>query len=111
MEERILAKLRELRTDEDDSLAPMEFAAGRSTEMMKAYCNRETLPEELLGAGVALAGMLLDSGVAAASFHSAKSIREGDVSIAFQDSGMGADEERMLACFRTELDRWRKMDW
>ena len=49
MQEKILAKLQELRAEDD--LAAMEFAAGRSEEMMKAYCNMDELPEELLGAG------------------------------------------------------------
>ena len=47
MQEKILAKLQELRAEDD--LAAMEFAAGRSEEMMKAYCNIDKLPEELLG--------------------------------------------------------------
>ena len=36
MKEKILTKLMELRSDD---LAAMEFAAGRSVEMIKAYCN------------------------------------------------------------------------
>lgn len=109
MQEKILAKLQELR-DEDD-LAAMEFAAGRSEEMMKAYCNIDMLPEALLGTGVALAGMLLDSGAAATPSQKAKSIKEGDVSITFQEDDCGAEEEKLLACFKVELDRWRRMDW
>lgn len=109
MQEKILAKLQELRAEDD--LAAMEFAAGRSEEMMKAYCNMDELPEELLGAGVALAGMLLDSGAAATFSQKAKSIKEGDVSITFQEDGYGAEEEKLLACFKVELDRWRRMDW
>lgn len=109
MQERILAKLQELRAEED--LAAMEFAAGRSEEMMKAYCNIDELPEELLGTGVALAGMLLDSGLLATPSRKAKSIKEGDVSITFQEDGHGAEEEKLLACFNVELDRWRRMDW
>lgn len=109
MQERILAKLQELRAEDD--LAAMEFAAGRSEAMMKAYCNMDTLPEELLGAGVALAGMLLDSGAAATPSKKAKSIKEGDVSITFQEDGCGTEEEKLLACFKVELDRWRRMEW
>ena len=60
MKEKILAKLQELRNDD---LAAMEFAAGRSEAMIKAYCNIREIPEEL------------------------------------------------LSCFRTELDRHRRMDW
>ena len=111
MKERILTKLQELRTEETDSLAAMEFAAERSVEMMKAYCNLEKVPEELLGVGVALAGKLLDSGAAATPSQKAKSIREGDVSVTFGESVNGADEQEMLDCFRTELDRYRRMDW
>ena len=55
MKEKILAKLVELRNDD---LAAMEFAAGRSVEMMEAYCNLTELPEELIGVGVNLAGMM-----------------------------------------------------
>lgn len=109
MQEKILAKLMELRAEED--LATMDFAAGRSEEMMKAYCNIDELPEELLGTGVALAGMLLDSGAAATPSQKAKSIKEGDVSITFQEEGHGADQGKLLECFKVELDRWRRMDW
>ena len=108
MKEKILAKLQELRNDD---LAAMEFAAGRSVEMMKAYCNITELPEELMGVGVSLAGMILDSGAAATPSARAKSIREGDVSVTFATGISGEDEQEMLACFRTELDRYRRMDW
>ena len=108
MKEKILAKLQELRNDD---LAAMEFAAGHSVEMMKAYCNITELPEELMGVGVALAGMLLDSGAAATPFSKAKSIREGDVSVTFAEGVNGADEQEMLDCFKVELDQYRKMDW
>lgn len=109
MQEKILAKLRELRAEDD--LAAMEFAAGRSEAMMKAYCNIDELPEELLGAGVALAGLLLDSGGAVTPSQKTKSIKEGDVSITFQEDGHGAEEEKLLACFKVELDRWKRMNW
>ena len=111
MKERILTKLTELRTEETDSLAAIEFAAERSVEMMKAYCNLEKVPEELLGVGVALAGKLLDSGAAATPSRKAKSIREGDVSVTFAESGNGREEQEMLHGFREELDRYRRMDW
>ena len=110
MKEQILAKLQELRKDETD-LAAMEFAAGRSEEMMRAYCNIEEVPEGLLGVGVALAGMLLDSGAAVTPTSKAKSIKEGDVSVTFAEGSNGADEQEMLGCFRVELDRYRRMDW
>ncbi|MGM9917292.1 hypothetical protein [Anaerotignum sp.] len=109
MQEKILAKLQELRAEED--LAAMEFAAGRSEETMKAYCNIDELPEELLGTGVALAGMLLDSGATGTPSQKAKNIKEGDISITFQEDDCGAKEEKLLACFNVELDRWRRMDW
>ena len=108
MKEKILAKLVELRNDD---LAAMEFAAGRSEEMMKAYCNIEELPEKLLGVGVALAGMLLDSGAAAMYSSKAKSIKEGDVSVTFAEGVSGENEQELLACFKVELDRYRRMDW
>ncbi|WP_458406715.1 hypothetical protein [Anaerotignum sp.] len=108
MKEKILAKLQELRNDD---LAAMEFAAGRSVEMMKAYCNIDSLPEKLLGVGVSLAGMVLDSGAAATPSSKAKSIREGEVSITFAEGMNGADEQEMLGCFKVELDRYRRMDW
>ena len=111
MQEKILAKLMELRENEKDSLAAMEFAAGRSVEMMAAYCNVDEVPEELLGVGVALAGMVLDSGTVATLSTKAKSIREGDVSVTFAESGNGGTEGELLACFREELDRYRRMDW
>ena len=44
MKEKILTKLMELRSDD---LAAMEFAAGRSVEMIEAYCNIAEVPEEL----------------------------------------------------------------
>lgn len=108
MKEKILAKLVELRNDD---LAAMEFAAGRSGEMIQAYCNIEELPEELLGVGVALAGMILDSGAAATPSQKAKSIKEGDISVTFREGVSGENEQEMLRCFKTELDRFRKMDW
>ena len=111
MKEKILAKLMELRRDEKNSLAAMEFAAERSEAMMKAYCNIAEIPEELLGVGVTLAGMVLDSGAAATPSSKAKSIREGDVSITFAEGVNGADEQEMLDCFKVELDQYRKMDW
>lgn len=107
MKEKILAKLMELRTDDP---AAMEFAAGRSVEMMLAYCRLTELPEELAGVGVLLAGMLLDSGAAATPSPKAKSIREGDVSVTFAE-GMDGTEEALLRCCRMELDRYRRMDW
>lgn len=108
MKEKILAKLQELRNDD---LAAMEFAAGRSVEMMQAYCNIEEVPEELLGVGVTLAGMVLDSCGAATPSSKAKSIREGDVSVTFADGISSENEQEMLHCFQVELDRYRKMDW
>ena len=108
MKDKILAKLVELRNDD---LAAMEFAAGRSVEMMQAYCNIEELPEELVGVGVTLAGMVLDSGAAAMPSSKAKSIREGDVSVTFAEGVSGENEQEMLACFKVELDRYRRMDW
>ena len=108
MKEKILTKLVELRNDD---LAAMEFAAGRSVEMMQAYCNIEELPEELVGVGVTLAGMVLDSGAAAMPSSKAKSIREGDVSVTFAEGVSGENEQEMLSCFQVELDRYRKMDW
>ena len=111
MKEKILAKMQELRNAEAENLAAMEFAAGRSVEMMEAYCNLTELPEELIGVGVTLAGMVLDSGAAATPSARAKSIREGDVGVTFVTGISGEDEQEMLACFRTELDRYRRMDW
>lgn len=108
MKEKILAKLVELRTDD---LAAMEFAAGRSVEMMQAYCSIEEVPEELVGVGVALAGMILDSGAAETPSYKAKSIKEGDISVTFAEGISGENEQEMLACFRVELDRYRRMDW
>ena len=108
MKEKILAKLVELRNDD---LAAMEFAAGRSVEMMKAYCNIAEVPEELLGAGVALARMILDSGAVTATSAKAKSIREGDISVTFAAGISGEDEAEMLGCFKVELDRFRKVGW
>ena len=90
MKEKILEKLQELR-EEDDSLAAMDFAAERSVELMKAYCNCKELPEELLGVGVSLAGMILNSGSMAS--RQAKSIREGDVSVTFAESADGTDTD------------------
>lgn len=111
MQEKILAKLMELRGNEKDSFAAMEFATLRSEEMMKAYCNIPELPEELIGVGAALAGMVLDSGAAATPSTKAKSIREGDISVTFAEEVNGADEQEMLGCFKVELDRYRRMDW
>ena len=108
MKEKILAKLVELRNDD---LAAMEFAAGRSVEMMQAYCSIEEVPEELLGVGVSLAGMILDSGAAATPSSKAKSIKEGDISVTFAEGISYENEQEMLACFRVELDRYRRMDW
>ena len=108
MKEKILTNLMELR---EDDLAAMEFAAGRSVEMMRAYCNIVEIPEELTGVGVALAGMLLDSGAAATPSRKVKSMKEGDVSITFAEGMNGADGQEMLDCFKVELDQYRKMDW
>ena len=110
MKEKILAKLQELRGNESDSLAAMEFAAGRSVEMMEAYCNIAEIPEKLFGVGVSLAGMVLDSGAGQPSTK-AKSIKEGDVSVTFAEGGKSGTEEEMLTNFRAELDRYRRMDW
>ena len=103
MKEKILMKLQERKKDETD-LAAMEYAAERSGEMMKAYCNITELPEELLGVWVSLAEMLLDRGG-----QSVKSIKEGDVSVTFEESVKGGKE--LLECFRVELDRFRRMGW
>ena len=108
MKEKILTNLMELR---EDDLAAMEFAAGRSVEMMKAYCNIVEVPEELTGVGVALAGMLLDRGAAATPSRKVKSMKEGDVSITFAEGMNRADGQEMLDCFKVELDQYRKMDW
>lgn len=110
MKEKILLKMQELRENEDDSLAALEFAAERSMEMMQAYCNRKELPEELLNVGVSLAGMLMDNGGFLTS-QKAKSIREGDVSVTFSEGADSGDPTELLGCFRTELDRYRRMDW
>lgn len=105
MKEKILAKLQELR---EEDLAAMEFAAERSVEMMQAYCGLEDLPEELTGVGVMMAGMLLDGGLCAAKV---KSIREGDISVAFAEGMNGTDGQEIFRCFREELNRYRKMKW
>ena len=105
MKEKILTKLMELRSDD---LAAMEFAAGRSVEMIKAYCNIAEVPEELLGVSVSLAEMVLDDAGGSAK---AKSIREGDVSVTFAEGVSNGDTQEMLRCFQMELDRYRRMDW
>ena len=105
MKEKILTKLMELRSDD---LAAMEFAAGRSVEMIKAYCNIAEVPEELLGVSVSLAEMVLDN---AGGTAKAKSIREGDVSVTFAEGVSDGDTQKMLRCFLVELDRYRRMDW
>ena len=107
MKEKILAKLQELRAEENDSLAAMEFAAERSVEMMQAYCNRKELPEELTGVGISLAGRLMESGNMVSP--QAKSIKEGDVSVTFAESA--ENEAELMGCFRMELDRHRRMEW
>jgi len=104
MKEKIVTKLAERRKDD---LAAMEFAAGRSAEMMQAYCNLTELPEELVGVGVELAEMMLDGRTSSG----VKSIREGDVSLTFEEGVSGEDAEEMLVCFKVELDRCRRMDW
>ena len=105
MQEKILRKLRELR---EDDLTAMEFAAGRSVEMMQGYCNITEIPEELVGVGVMLAGMVLDGGI---SSGGVKSIKEGDVSVIFQEGVSKEATEEMMRCFKPELDRYRRMDW
>ena len=105
MKEKILTKLMELRSDD---LAAMEFAAGRSVEMIKAYCNIAEVPEELLGVSVSLAEMVLNNTGGNAK---AKSIREGDVSVTFAEGVSDGDTQEMLRCFQVELDRYRRMDW
>ena len=105
MKEKILTKLMELRSDD---LAAMEFAAGRSVEMIKAYCNIAEVPEELLGVSVSMAEMVLDN---AGDSAKAKSIREGDVSVTFAEGVSDWDTQKMLRCFQVELDRYRRMDW
>lgn len=102
MRERILTRLKELRGDADSG---MEFAAGRSVEMICAYCGCEEMPEEMEGIGVALAELLLDSG------GRAKSIKEGDISVTFREDGMGMENGELPQCFRTELDRYRRLSW
>ena len=109
MKEKILAKLQGLRAEENDSLAAMDFAADRSVELMKAYCNCKELPEELLGVGVSLAGILLNSG--SMTSEQVKSIHEGDVSVTFAENADGTDTSNLLGRFQTELDRYRRMDW
>ena len=113
MKEKILLKLQELREEENDSLAAMDFAAERSMELMKAYCNCKELPEELLGVGVSLAGWMLDAGIGAVSGNNAKSIREGDISVSFAEEvfGRNVSEQEMLEYFSVELERFRRMDW
>ena len=106
MKEKILAKLQELRAEENDSLAAMDFAAERSVELMKAYCNCKELPEELLGVGVSLAGMILNSGSMAS--RQVKSIREGDVSVTFIENTDGADTSDLLGCFQSPADLGRE---
>ena len=100
MKERIAEALRRLGREDTEQLS---FAAERSLQMMQAYCSREDLPEKLLGVGVALADRLLEQ-----NETKAKSIREGDVSITFADSG---SEAELLAAFRTELDSVRRAEW
>lgn len=102
MQERILARLKEMR---DDAAADMEFAARRSAEMMCAYCGREELPEEMEGIGTTLAELLLDSG------GRAKSIKEGDISVTFREDGMGMENGELPLCLRRELDRYRRLSW
>ncbi len=115
MKEKILAKLQELRSiDTEESLAAAEYAAGRSVDLMKAFCNIEEVPEELMGVGVSLAGWMLDCGMGATeSGGNAKSIREGDISVSFAADGVGTNvtESEMLAHFMVELERFRRMDW
>lgn len=111
MKEKILERLRELRSLEGESLAAADFAAGRSIDLMKAFCNREELPEELLGVGISLAGRMLDCGMGATEGSSLKSIKEGDISLSYATEGFGqnATESEMLAQFMVELERFRRL--
>ena len=115
MKEQILARLQEMRKiDTEEALAAADYAAGRSIDLMKAFCNIGEIPEELLGVGVSLAGWMLDSGMGAAeSGGTLRSIREGDISVHFTGSGIGTSmtESEMLAHFMVELERFRRMNW
>ncbi|MBR4014902.1 MAG: hypothetical protein IKI88_01695 [Anaerotignum sp.] len=115
MTEKILTELKKLyQTEREEVPKALEFAAGRSVSIMKAYCGIDTLPEALLGVGVSLAKWIYDSGMGTeGNGRNAKSIKEGDVAVTFSTSAfeMQAKEKEMLAYFSVELDRFRKMDW
>ena len=112
MKEKILERLQALRGMETERLAAAEYAAGRSVEMIKAFCNIDEMPEELLGVAVSLAGWILDGGMGATQAGgSVTSIKEGDVSIGFAEGGMraNASEGEMLRHFLPELERFRRL--
>lgn len=112
----VLSEMKELRaiTSEDKAL---EFAARRSTEMVKGYCKIKEIPQELLGVCICIGLRLYDGEgygkTENGSSGAVKSIREGQVSVSFQDEKnlQETDKNKILESFSTELTHFRKMSW
>ena len=106
MEERMRERLAELRQGKGESAAEQTAAAARSLRLIAAYCGEAAVREEILETAVALAEWLLDSGRSGGA--GLKTIREGEVSLTFQ-------EEKETGCLpyllRLELDRYRRLRW
>lgn len=112
----ILDGMKELRAMTGDNGA-LEFAARRSVEMVKGYCNIQEIPKELGGVCISIGLWLYDNDVYKTTESlgngPVKSIREGQVSVTFQEEKklQGMDENKILVAFSTELNRFRKMGW
>lgn len=109
MKEKILERLLRLCDLDEESLAAADAAAERSIELIQAFCNIEEMPAELLGAGASLAELLLERSMNAAG-GKAKSIKEGDISVSFAEMpGAELTEDELVARFRLELERFRRL--
>jgi len=115
-EELILDGMKELRSVTGENRA-LEFAARRSVEMVKGYCNIQEISKELVGVCISIGLWLYDNDMYKTTKSPGngpvKSIREGQVSVTFQEEKklQGMDESKILVAFSTELNRFRKMGW
>lgn len=113
MKGKITDRLQTLRgLDTPEHLAAADYAAERSLALIKAYCNIDEVPEELLGVAVSLAGWILDCGMGAIETSGrVRSIQEGDISISFAQGQAGETiaEGELPKYFAVELDRFRRL--
>ncbi len=99
LEEQIVEKMQALRQEAEPTA--LAFAAKRSLEMALAYCNKKTLPDDVLGVCVEMGLHIYDKWQA----EDIQKIQTGNVAVTF------TQKTELQQTWKEELQRFREVHW